>query len=126
MQPAFIAQVIVTERLVRRPADGDARARARRSIAATSAFTAGNCANGAPATAGLLTHPGVHAHFFSNLAFRRVRWVQETFACTKFPAEIATTADRRRRRAPYTGVFPFESIAGSDDGGRVDFHDTSA
>ncbi|HEY5927839.1 MAG TPA: hypothetical protein VIV11_39405 [Kofleriaceae bacterium] len=92
----------------------------------TNAFTAGNCTNGAPATAGLLTHPGMQAHYFGNLAFRRVRWVQETFACTKFPAEIAKVATDVGGEMPYTGMFPFTSIAGAATNGRVDFRDTSS
>jgi hypothetical protein len=63
--------------------------------ATNGSFTAADCGNGAPATVGLLTHPGVHAHFFSNLGFRRARWVQETFACTKFPAEIVPVQQHR-------------------------------
>ena len=53
--------------------------------------------------------------FFGNFAFRRVRWVQETFVCTKFPAEIATTPTDVGGAAPYTGVWPFASIAGKAD-----------
>ena len=94
--------------------------------ATTYAFTAGNCTNGAPATVGLLTHPGVHAHFFGNLAFRRVRFVQETFACTKFPAELAEASTDVGGAQPYTGKFPFKSIAGKATGGRVDFLDTAS
>ncbi len=94
--------------------------------AATNSFTPGNCGNGVPATVGLLTHPGVMQHFFSNLGFRRVRWVQETFACTKFPAEIATAATDVGGVMPYTGVFPFKSIAGKETNGRVDFLDTKS
>jgi hypothetical protein len=89
---------------------------------ATGAFLPGNCTN-TPQTVGLLTHPGMNAHFFSNLGFRRVRWVQEIFACSAFPAEIATFATDVGGVAPYTGTFPFASIAGKDTGGRVDFHD---
>ncbi|HEX5059533.1 MAG TPA: hypothetical protein VFV99_09245 [Kofleriaceae bacterium] len=92
---------------------------------ATSQFTPGNCSNNAPATVGLLTHPGVQKHYFSNLAFRRVRWLQETFACTKFPAEIAKTATNVGGTMPYTGVFPFDSIAGAPTG-RVDFKNTAS
>jgi hypothetical protein len=92
----------------------------------TNTFTPGNCANGAPQTVGLLTHPGVQRHYFSNLAFRRVRWVQETFACTKFPAELAKTAADVGGEMPYTGVFPFDSIAGASSNGRVDFRDTKS
>jgi hypothetical protein len=88
----------------------------------TGAFTPGNC-NNAPRTVGLLTHPGMLNHFFGNLAFRRVRWVQETFACSAFPAEIATTATDIGGASPYTGTFPFTSIAGTATLGRVDFLD---
>src|SRR5262249_21542902 len=56
---------------------------------ATSSFALHDCANAVPVHAGLLTHPGVNRQFVSNFGFRRVRWVQETFACTAFPAEIA-------------------------------------
>ena len=122
---AFVAQVIVTERPyvdILTATTGTCPS----FDPAKSTFTAGDCANGAPATSGLLTHPGVQAHYFSNLAFRRVRWVQETFACTKFPAQIATTATNVGGELPYTGVFPFESIAGAKTGGRVDFRDTAS
>ncbi len=88
---------------------------------ATGAFTPGECGN-TPRTVGLLTHPGMHRHFFGNLAFRRVRWVQETFACTAFPAEIAPVATDVGGLLPYTGTFPFDSIAGAPYG-RVDFLD---
>lgn len=92
----------------------------------TGSITPGNCTNNVPATVGLLTHPGVQRHYFSNLAFRRVRWVQETFACTKFPAEIAKVATNVGGAMPYTGVFPFDSIAGKDTMGRVDFRNTQS
>jgi hypothetical protein len=97
---------------------------------ATGAFTPGDCTN-TTRTVGLLTHPGMHAQFFGNLAFRRVRWVQETFACTAFPAEISTTATDVGGVSPYTGTFPFTSIAGAMTGaapafGRVNFRDTKS
>jgi hypothetical protein len=82
----------------------------------------GDCDNGAPVHAGLLTHPAVMRHFASNLAFRRVRWVQETFACSAFPAEIGEPMDIGGA-APYTAPWPFESIAGAETGGRIDFRD---
>jgi len=91
----------------------------------TGQFTPANCTN-APAAVGLLTHPGMNAQFFSNFGFRRVRWVQETFACTAFPAEIAATATSVGGTEPYTGAFPFTSIAGRATGGRVDFRSTSS
>jgi hypothetical protein len=68
----------------------------------------------------------MNAHFFSNFGFRRVRWLQETFACTAFPAELAFASTSVGGMQPYTGVFPFDSIAGSATGGRVNFRDTSS
>jgi uncharacterized protein DUF1549 len=94
----------------------------------TGVFTAADCANGGP-QAGVLANPGVMKQFFSNFAFRRVRWVQETFVCTKFPAEVATTPTNVGGSSPYTGVWPFASIStttAKGGMGRVDFQDTSA
>lgn len=88
-------------------------------------FTAAECANGGP-KAGVLTDPGVMAQFYSNFAFRRTRWVQETFVCAAFPAEFSDTPQNVGAAAPYTGVWPFDSIAGLASGGRVDFKDVSA
>jgi hypothetical protein len=91
----------------------------------TGVFTAADCANGVPATAGLLTHPGIQRQFFSNMAFRRVRWVQETWACGAFPAEVGE-GQSVGGAVLYTAPQPFESVAGTDSGGRVNFRDTSA
>ena len=88
--------------------------------------TAQDCQNGVPAHAGVLSSPGVNAHFVSNLAFRRVRWVQETFDCTAFPAEFKDTPEDVGGAAPYVSPWPFESISGSRNGGEIDFHDASA
>ncbi len=93
--------------------------------ATTGVFTAGECGNGGP-KAGVLTNPGVMTQFFSNFAFRRTRWVQETFVCTAFPAEVSAVPTDVGGAAPYTGVWAFDSIAGSASGGRVDFLDTQA
>jgi hypothetical protein len=93
--------------------------------AAAGTFTPGDCDNGVAVHAGLLSHPGVQRHFFSNMAFRRVRWVQETFACTAFPAEAGEPQDLGGN-ALYTAPWPFDSIAGAANGGRIDFHDLSA
>ena len=92
---------------------------------ATGTFTPVDCDNGVATHAGVLTNPGAMAHFYSNMAFRRVRWVQEAFACTAFPAEVADGVDTAVAQA-YTSPWPFESISGLDNGGTVDFHDTSA
>ncbi len=93
--------------------------------AETDTFTPADCDNGVTEHAGVLTHPGVMQHFASNLAFRRVRWVQEVFACSPFPAETGGNLDVGGE-APYTAPWAFESISGEDNGGRVDFHDTSS
>jgi hypothetical protein len=94
----------------------------------TGAFTPADCGNGGP-QAGVLANPGVMKQFFSNFAFRRVRWVQETFVCTKFPAEVSATPTNVGGSSPYTGVWPFNSIStttAKGGMGRVDFQDTSA
>lgn len=88
-------------------------------------FAAADCANGVTTHAGLLSHPAAMRQFYGNLAFRRVRWVQETFACTAFPAEIADAQDLGGN-ALYTAPWPFESISGTANGGLVDFRDLSA
>ncbi len=87
-------------------------------------FTDAACGNGAPATAGVLTDPGVQAQFLSNMAFRRVRWVQETFDCRKFPTEYVKTPVPMGAGL-YTSPWPFESISGGPDVA-VDFHDTKS
>ncbi|MCB9612681.1 MAG: DUF1588 domain-containing protein [Sandaracinus sp.] len=92
---------------------------------ADGAFSSADCNSGAPSQAGVLTDPAVMRHFFSNLAFRRVRWIQETFACHAFPAEVGEATDVGGV-SPYTAPWEFESISGSRTTGRVDFHDTSS
>jgi hypothetical protein len=91
----------------------------------TWAFTVAPCGNGGP-TAGVLTNPGVMAQFFSNFGFRRQRWIQEIFDCTAYPAEISSTPQDVGGASPYTGVWPFNSIASTSNGGRINFQDTSA
>jgi hypothetical protein len=91
----------------------------------TSQFTSAECTNNGP-KAGILTNPGIMAHYFGNLGFRRSRFVQETFVCTKFPAEIGTPTDVGGA-APYTSTWPFNSIASPTNGsGRINFQDTAA
>ena len=90
----------------------------------TGTYTPGDCGNGAQ-QAGLLSHPGMMRQFFGNFAFRRVKWVQETFVCTKFPAETAAEPQDVGGAALYTGLFPFESVP-SLATGRINFQDVSA
>lgn len=92
--------------------------------AAAGTFAAADCANGVPTAAGVLSNPAVMAQFTSNMAFRRVRWVQETFACTAFPAEL--TGAQPEGAPAFLSPWPMESIAGTANGGTVDFHDQSA
>jgi hypothetical protein len=58
--------------------------------------------------------------FYSNFGFRRVRWVQEVFICTAFPAEVSTTGEDVHGATPYTGLFPFDSVA-TLPAGAIDF-----
>jgi len=92
---------------------------------ATGAIAAADCQNGVPVHAGVLTNPGAMAQFYSNLAFRRTRWVQETFDCVAFPAEIGEPQDVGGAAA-YNGVWPFESIASPATGGTIDFQDVKS
>ncbi len=94
---------------------------------ALGTFTAGDCPNGpaaAPA-AGVLTDAGLMAQYASALAFRRLRFFQETFSCRKMPAEYKADPEPKGDGF-YTSPWPFESIAGAANGGRVDFLDFSS
>jgi len=87
--------------------------------ATTGTFTAHDCANGTTAS-GVLTNPGAMKLFFSNFGFRRVRWVQEVFICSAFPAEVSTVGQDVHGATPYTGLFPFDSVA-TLPAGAIDF-----
>ncbi|MEP7124101.1 MAG: DUF1549 domain-containing protein [Byssovorax sp.] len=89
-------------------------------------FVDGDCTNG-PITAGILADPGLQSQYYGNLAFRRVRFFQETFACRKQPAELsAMPTPIGTNGQSYTSPWDFKSIAGTDNGGRIDFHDVSS
>ena len=91
--------------------------------AGAGTFAPADCTNGVTPAAGVLSNPAVLAQFQSNLAFRRVRWVQEMFACTAFPTELTGAVEG----APtFLSPWSMESIAGTANGGTIDFHDTSA
>jgi len=87
-------------------------------------ITTANCTGTGP-QAGVISNQGAMKQFFSNFAFRRVRWVQETFDCAKFPVEIGAAPQDVGGAAPYIGVWPFQSISGLSTG-RVNFQDVSA
>lgn len=88
-------------------------------------FAPGECMNGG-AQVGVLSNPGMLSHFAGNFAFRRVKWVQETFDCLKFPVELGGTEQDIGGPSPYTGMWSYDSISGTDNGGRVNFRDVSA
>jgi hypothetical protein len=95
-------------------------------------FTPADCTTGANAapTAGLLTDPGLLSQYYANMAFRRVRIVQERFACSKFPAEFASNPTPMGA-GTYTTPWPFDKLPDSKETdaakkGAVNFQDTSA
>ena len=87
----------------------------------TQTFAAGDCANNVPAHAGVLTNPAVMKQFYGNMAFRRTRWVQEVFLCTKFPAESVDKPTQIDGK-DYSSPWAFESIASSP----INFQDTQS
>lgn len=91
----------------------------------TGEFTAADCAGNGPKV-GVLANQGVMKHFYGNFAFRRVKWVQETFDCVKFPFELDGTPTEVGGATPYTGRYPHDSIAGTANGGRVNFREAAA
>jgi len=86
-----------------------------------NAFVDGDCNNNVPVHAGVLSNPGVQHQFYSNMAFRRVRWVQEIFVCTKFPAEYSETPIQKGG-SEYISPWEFETV-GNDP---INFQDTSS
>ena len=90
---------------------------------ASGTFTTASCANGAP-TAGVLTDPGIQAQYFEDLAFRRVRFIQEIFVCSPFPAEYSASPVAMGQSL-YTSPWDFDSIAGGATA-NINFQDTSA
>ena len=85
------------------------------------AFVDGDCDNSVAQHAGLLTNPGTMKQFYGSMAFRRVRWVQEMFACQKFPAEYSDSP-QDMGAGQFTSPWDFESVATEP----IDFQDTSA
>ncbi|NUP09626.1 MAG: DUF1588 domain-containing protein [Polyangiaceae bacterium] len=84
-------------------------------------FADADCASGAPVQAGVLTDPAVQRQFYGNMAFRRVRWIQETFYCSKMPAEISDSPLQVDGK-DYTAPYPFDSISSSP----INFLDTQS
>jgi hypothetical protein len=86
-----------------------------------SKFVDGDCNNGVAKDSGVLTNPGVQYQYFSHMAFRRVRFIQEIFDCVKFPAEFSKHPTKVHG-AEYTSPWSFSSIATSP----INFQDTSS
>jgi hypothetical protein len=97
-------------------------------------FIDGNC-NNLPigmSHAGILTNPGVHSLYYGNLAFRRNRFFHETFLCRSANEQAGgEPTDQPPIDPPCNGKDPIpgyqnkwnvSEIAGSCNGGRVDFH----
>ena len=77
---------------------------------ANGTFTPKNCPGSQP-TAGILTDPGSMAQYYADMAFRRVRFVQETFVCSPMPAELSGSP-QPMGAGLYTSPWPFTSISG--------------
>src|SRR5262249_22576087 len=58
---------------------------------------------------------------YGSMAFRRVRWLQEIFVCTKFPAEYSDHPISKGG-VDYVSPWPFESVATAP----IDFQDTKS
>ncbi len=91
--------------------------------AATNVFADAACTGTQP-TAGVLSDPGIQAQYFSNMAMRRVRFIQETFVCSKNPAEFSATP-KAMGAGSYTSPWPFTSVTGGTTA-KINFQDTSA
>lgn len=84
-------------------------------------FVDGECENAVETHAGVLTNPGSMKQFYSNMAFRRARWVQEVFMCQKFPAESLEKPSQVDGK-DYVSPWQFESISDSP----INFRDTQS
>lgn len=78
-------------------------------------------------TVGVLTDPGLLGQYFANMAFRRTRFIQETFVCSKFPAEFSANPVPMGNGV-FTGAIPFNTIMGKQNNpqAKIDFQDTSS
>jgi hypothetical protein len=122
--PTFAAEIVVNDRPIT-----DLWTATTNTCPTLSAdgktFTDAPCAvaNGLK-TVGVLTDPGAMAQFYSNMAFRRVRWIQESFACTKFPAEYSASPVAMGN-GQFTSPWPFTSVTGGAMA-PINFQDTSS
>jgi hypothetical protein len=121
--PTFAAELVVKDRSITDLFT--ATTNTCPTLAADGTFTDAACptANGL-ATSGVLTDPGAMAQMYSNMAFRRVRWIQEAFACTKYPAEYSSSPVTMGN-GQFTSPWPFTSVTGGM-GVPVNFQDVSS
>ncbi|MFO0555850.1 MAG: DUF1549 domain-containing protein [Polyangiaceae bacterium] len=89
--------------------------------AAAGTFADADCQSGAPVQAGVLTNPAVMKQFYGNMAFRRVRWLQEIFYCSKFPAEVAATPKQIDGK-DFTSPWEFSTVSTTP----INFQDTQS
>ncbi len=118
--PVFAARVLIEERPYKDLFTATTNTCPTYDVASNT-FANGECGNAVETHAGVLTNPGVMMQFQGNMAFRRVRWVQEIFVCNKFPAEYSATPEQIDG-ADYTAPWAFESVASSP----INFQDTSS
>lgn len=90
--------------------------------AATATFTDGACSNGIEPV-GILTDPGVHALYYGNMAFRRIRFFHETFLCRRANEPVAEPTSMPGPNGPagYASPWDWNSITGGPTA-TVDFH----
>jgi hypothetical protein len=91
-----------------------------------STFTSAECPGTGP-QAGILGNPNFHQQYYSNMAFRRVKAIQELFDCAKFPAPSDSTEGVAIQGAAalYTGKRPFTDVATTPTG-EINFQDASS
>jgi hypothetical protein len=118
--PAFFARIVVEGRPMAELFTASSN-NCPRFDSDANAFVDGECQNAAPVQAGVLTNPGSMKQFYSSMAFRRVRWVQEVFACSKFPAEYSDNPVEKGA-GQFSSPWAFETVANAPIG----FQDTSA
>ncbi len=82
--------------------------------------------------AGILSNPGILSLYWGNLAFRRNRFLHETFLCKSANEQAGGEPTPNAPQAPpcagdnpipgYQNKWPVNVIAGKCNGGRIDFH----
>jgi hypothetical protein len=120
--PAFAAMVVVTGRPL---TDLLTATKGTCPALENGKFVARECNSGIEPV-GVLTDPGMLAHFYGPMAFRRTRWVQEVFLCRKFPAETGGRMEQYPSGV-YSSPWEMKSISGKLNSpmARVDFHETN-